>query len=331
MIIKNLKIKNFKSIKQMEIEFSPIVGFWGPNGAGKSTILQAILLPAFPNLPNFFASYGYPAPKTAKSLIYKNENVNLDVQILYEDGKSSEIEIDNTGRTKKIKQPPHQNLIRYFPPWRKLSSRSSSPATKIEGNFIINSKEIHSYLHWFGNEKMREKLKTGKENEYDRINYWAKKLGYGEISDKHSSHNVVMGMYHDEDLDIDVSLLDGGYGGNTFLPIILEGYSFKNGVLLIEEPEISLHPAAQSEILDFFIEMMEDRGHQIIFTSHSDYLLRRIIRKYKEGILDEEKAQVMYVEKDEEGTHAYKQSLEGLKDRYEERKDIIPELKKRIS
>ncbi|GGF48981.1 ATP-dependent endonuclease [Microbacterium sorbitolivorans] len=42
MKIKNVTIKNFRSLKDVEIDFDDITTFIGPNGAGKSTVLRAL-------------------------------------------------------------------------------------------------------------------------------------------------------------------------------------------------------------------------------------------------------------------------------------------------
>jgi AAA15 family ATPase/GTPase len=43
-IIKKIKIRNFKCIKDLEIELAPLTIFVGPNGSGKSSILEALAL-----------------------------------------------------------------------------------------------------------------------------------------------------------------------------------------------------------------------------------------------------------------------------------------------
>jgi predicted ATPase len=103
-----------------------------------------------------------------------------------------------------------------------------------------------------------------------------RKIGFGKLLDTQIGDNAIMGTYRDEIMNLEVPIFDGGFGGNSFLPILLEGYSFRDGIMLIEEPEISLHPAAQSEVFDFFIEMEKERHHQIIFTSHSEYFVKMI-------------------------------------------------------
>jgi len=140
----------------------------------------------------------------------------------------------------------------------------------------------------------------------------------------------IRGTYFDKILNLEIDIFDGGFGGNSFLPILLEGYSFTDGIMLIEEPEISLHPAAQSEVLDFFIEMVKERKHQIIFTSHSEYMVKKIARLLKEGEVESDLISAYVAKKeDENGTIFEKQDNSDLVSRFEKRQDIILELTKR--
>lgn len=138
---------------------------------------------------------------------------------------------------------------------------------------------------------------------------------------------MVMGTYRDEVLGIEVPIFDGGFGGNSFLPILLEGYSFTKGILIIEEPEISLHPAAQAEIWNLFIEWAKERGHQIFFTSHSEYIPKRIARSLRDGEIEQTDVRVLLCEKSpERGTEYQIISNETLVTNLERGNVIIPEL-----
>jgi predicted ATPase len=47
-------------------------------------------------------------------------------------------------------------------------------------------------------------------------------------------------------------------------------------VLLIEEPESNLHPALQSKLAVFFVELANKYNKQIIIETHSEYIIRKI-------------------------------------------------------
>ncbi len=334
MNIKKIEIKNFKSIRDVVIEdIKPIVGLWGKNGVGKSSILQAlvvlravVLRGSLKDLRDYGIEWS-----TVGDFIYKNAN-HINIKIYDEQNRFYEITIPKSGRIisrSNISVDEVYNSIRYFPPWRRIASPQSDIYELPTRDFVNNASNIHSYIHKLVHEKLYEKRNDPhRENELDKINKWAKKFGLGDIFDVYMGA-YVKGVYIDPKLKTKVPINQSGYGGNAFLPILLEAYSFSDGILLIEEPELSLHPGAQSEVLEFFIEMTKERGHQIIFTSHSDYILRKIVRKYRDGEITKDFVQLLLVDKNDDGTFIEVLDLDYLKDRFEEGKDLLPHLKMR--
>ena len=50
----------------------------------------------------------------------------------------------------------------------------------------------------------------------------------------------------------------------------------EKSLVLIEEPETSLHPSAQYEFGAYLVDVSRRRGHQILLTTHSDYVLKAL-------------------------------------------------------
>lgn len=100
-----------------------------------------------------------------------------------------------------------------------------------------------------------------------------------------------------------VTALDVGVGISQVLPVVVLTATARNRVLLIEQPELHLHPALQSELGDLFIESQESRKNQIIVETHSEHLLLRLQRRIREGTLDSDRVKVLYVTADETGSH----------------------------
>jgi predicted ATPase len=99
-----------------------------------------------------------------------------------------------------------------------------------------------------------------------------------------------------------VLLTDVGFGVSQILPVLtLCFFTPKGSILLIEQPEIHLHPRVQSGLADVFIDAIEKRGVQIILESHSEHLLRRLQRRIAEGKFDNENAALYFCNKNEEG------------------------------
>jgi hypothetical protein len=86
-----------------------------------------------------------------------------------------------------------------------------------------------------------------------------------------------------------VNITDVGFGISQFLPVLVQCfYAPPGSVVLIEQPEIHLHPAAQLWLADLFIEAIhsweggEPRNIQLIIESHSEHFLRRLQRRIAE-------------------------------------------------
>lgn len=52
----------------------------------------------------------------------------------------------------------------------------------------------------------------------------------------------------------------------------------KGSLILMDEPEVSLHPAAQKELRAFLLEKINTEGHQIIVSTHSRYFIDELPR-----------------------------------------------------
>ena len=63
-------------------------------------------------------------------------------------------------------------------------------------------------------------------------------------------------------------------------------YNIKNGLIIVDEPEVHLHPKWQSLLLDLFFDLAELTQNQFIFTTHSPIFINqrtisKIVRVYK--------------------------------------------------
>ena len=73
-----------------------------------------------------------------------------------------------------------------------------------------------------------------------------------------------------------------GFGVSQVLPIIVEGLRIGfNETLVIEQPEIHLHPKVQSDLTDFFISLIK-QDKKVILETHSDHLITRLRRRIAE-------------------------------------------------
>jgi len=93
----------------------------------------------------------------------------------------------------------------------------------------------------------------------------------------------------------EVLITDVGFGVSQILPVItLCYYAPVGSVLLLEQPEIHLHPSVQAGLADVFIDAINTRKVQIILESHSEHLLRRLQRRIAEDKLGTENAALYF-------------------------------------
>jgi hypothetical protein len=101
---------------------------------------------------------------------------------------------------------------------------------------------------------------------------------------------------------VSVNLASVGFGVSQVAPIIVQGFlSPPSSSLVIEQPEIHLHPGAQAELGDLFIDLIDD-GKQLFIETHSQYILFRLQRRIAEGRLKADRLRVFFVSRTEAGS-----------------------------
>lgn len=100
----------------------------------------------------------------------------------------------------------------------------------------------------------------------------------------------------------EVALTDVGFGVSQILPVLtLCYYAPEGSTILLEQPEIHLHPSVQAGLADVFIDAVKVRGIQIIVESHSEHLLRRLQRRIAEEDIAADQTALYFITCDELG------------------------------
>ena len=102
-----------------------------------------------------------------------------------------------------------------------------------------------------------------------------------------------------------VNLSDVGFGVSQVLPVLVQCfYAPEGSIILIDQPEVHLHPYAQSALADVMIEVIEsksdlgkgfkERNIQLIIETHSEHFLRRLQRRIAEDKLPQDKVSAYF-------------------------------------
>lgn len=104
----------------------------------------------------------------------------------------------------------------------------------------------------------------------------------------------------------DESLTNVGVGVSQILPIIvLCLFSRPEQLILLEQPELHLHPALQQKLADFFLEVTRS-GRQMIIETHSEYLITRLRLRTVQDPETSEQYQIVFAENDEANGTTYR-------------------------
>ncbi len=93
----------------------------------------------------------------------------------------------------------------------------------------------------------------------------------------------------------EVLLTDVGFGVSQVLPVVtLLQYVPEGSTVILEQPEIHLHPLAQAGLADVIIQAATQRKVQVILESHSEHLLLRLQRRIAEEALSSEDVKLYF-------------------------------------
>jgi predicted ATPase len=93
----------------------------------------------------------------------------------------------------------------------------------------------------------------------------------------------------------EVLITDVGFGVSQILPVLVLCYYVPDGaIILLEQPEIHLHPSVQADLADALVDVVMNRNVQIILESHSEHLLRRLQRRIAEGRISSDKVNLYF-------------------------------------
>jgi predicted ATPase len=136
-----------------------------------------------------------------------------------------------------------------------------------------------------GYKRRRQTLET-------RVAYWLKELGLisdFQVEPIREGNNIYQVRVQRTHSSAQVLITDVGFGVSQILPVIVLCYYVPEGsIILLEQPEIHLHPSVQSGLADVLIDAMKNRNVQIVVESHSEHLLRRLQRRVAEEVITPE-------------------------------------------
>ena len=295
-MLSRVKIQNFKSIgdKGVDLEFKPLTFLVGPNGGGKSSILDAIVFGSLGGIsrPEFFEFFNF------EDIHFKKENNILSVHIEVEASDS-----DIVGGHTFTHENSKQNSSPPIP--ESISSSFIGKVFPIRATRgIIDDSYVPREAKWVWQNgehtlKILEKLPDAQYRSKRRmIQKWVSVFGMPEAAATLDDRSRISGSFSDDILDVALNASFASTGSRQVLPLIVQLFwSDPDSIILIEEPEISLHPELQIRLLEMFAEAIREENKQIIATTHSVFMVQAIGYAVQNGWLDADQIAVHHIEK----------------------------------
>jgi AAA domain, putative AbiEii toxin, Type IV TA system len=94
------------------------------------------------------------------------------------------------------------------------------------------------------------------------------------------------------------NIMDVGYGVSQVLPLIVDAHrASPNTTLLLQQPEVHLHPKAQAALGSMIKDWVSKGKKTVVVETHSDYLVDRLRLEVKRGNLKGNAVQIFFLEK----------------------------------
>jgi len=86
----------------------------------------------------------------------------------------------------------------------------------------------------------------------------------------------------DANTGIECQAMDIGVGISQVFPVVVAALENKFPLVLIEQPELHIHPAIQVNLGDLFISAIKSNDRMIIAETHSEHLILRILKRIEQ-------------------------------------------------
>ena len=282
--IKQVYIKGFKNILDDEFIFKNLTFLTGENGGGKTSLIQALLLAGNQqhlNILNYLNSLGIRELFNKEGIkdIYVSVISGNDTELSYKIDRynlSLVFQTQNALSVNFLSYP--QNLIylnanrQPIPTYTNFNPAYNIREFGIYGEWIINYYE-HNKRNEIANYLIKDLSSYTLESQVNywlkyitnyNINFYSEKINFSQIQNYFVIDNV---NYLPQNI---------GTGFSYLLSILILCLSAKKGnIIIIENPEIHLHPKSQAKLGEFFA-FIASKGIQLVIETHNDHILNKV-------------------------------------------------------
>lgn len=192
-----------------------------------------------------------------------------------------------------------------FPPYRNFRFTSIAPIRSKPSRTYIPDREVDDPEGYEVATLLVNKFRL-KPSQWKKIN--AQLEQFGQSSGLFEEISVrPLGDFDNDPFQIMVKIrkgpkvnyIDVGYGVSQLLPILVRIFNSDSRklTLLMQQPEVHLHPRIQAEITSLLIASLNELPHTYIVETHSEYIVDRLQIEILNGGIDPEDVSLIFIER----------------------------------
>jgi len=301
-MINNLKIKNFKSLVDEEFKFRNLTILAGTNSSGKSSTIQSILLYSSEITRERHSSLSKYLNFLKKDKIgLLNFNIGareLSIQI----NSEAKLNYEKGSRIFNIEGGEREDSLSYESGnlmylcadrigTREFYSKNDNPDIEKIG---IYGEYAMDYFEYHKSEPIEEYLMIDKDAQTLElnVNYWLYHIVNSELRTEDGGDDIKAFFAYKIDEKSKPRFVNPkniGSGTGYLISMIIACLSARvDDIIIIENPEIHLHPKAQSKLGEFFA-FVASKGVQVILETHNDHIINRVCyEEYRKTLKSDE-------------------------------------------
>lgn len=300
-MINNIEIKDFKCLHNEYLSFKPLTIITGLNSSGKSSLLQTILI-------------ALSKQNTAGERILK-DRISIDFQSLrnkYQNSSSVGFTINNNGFIFNLSSIEDNSLAQSSHEFEKYKFEENcfylsaerlgvERYAKVENVYKIgaNGEYIFATFEQEKSKRLHDNLIKYTES-YTlgaQVNYWLSYItGFKtELKTEMRPNDSIEVSFNSDGLS-GINPINLGTGVSYLVKILITLLRSNPGdIIIIENPEIHLHPASQAKLGEF-VSFIANAGIQVIIETHCEHLINKIAYEIYRQKISNESCTILYKE-----------------------------------
>ena len=328
-MLKRIQIKNFKALKNADLDLARLNLLAGLNGMGKSSLIQMLLLLKQSNSrldqgTLNLNSRDFVALGKGRDVFYQySDDQYISFRIENENGIACQWNFEyQADREILLSEEKYnftdlaKNFTLFTENFQYLNAERIGPqhsyvssSTHIETLKQIGSKGEYAvhYLNVFGTgERIESEIlhhpAARSKTILHEVDAWLGEISPGtklNTTEVPGTEMVLLDIQFETKLDFTNRFrpVNVGFGISFVLPVILALLlSKKDRLIIIENPEAHLHPRGQAE-LGKLIALAARAGAQLIVETHSDHILNGIRVAVKNNVIPKEDARIYFFDR----------------------------------